>query len=264
MPISPSRSESSALASPERADRLPVASVQRELRDGGVELDLGGHVADLLGERERLARRRPPAAGVVAVGALEVMAERHQREHGLVGVGAACQLDRPLEVLARLHGVADAPEHAAEDPVRAARRTHLAEPLGEPQRLLGGVDREHVVAGLHVQPRRLLVEAHERQRRLAVLDQVDAALVVLDRLLALALVRQRGADLAVQLGHALEVLAAAVVVERPLPDVDRDVHAAEPQRDVALLLEDPRDRLLVVAGLLERAPRSWRDASAFE
>ena len=64
------------------------------------------------------------------------MAERHHREHRLVRVGVPCQLDRALEVLARLDGVADAPEDAAEDAVRAARGAHLAEALGEPQRLL--------------------------------------------------------------------------------------------------------------------------------
>ena len=37
-----------------------------------------------------------------------------------------------------------------EDAMRAARRTHLSETLGKSQRLLRGVDREHVVADLHV------------------------------------------------------------------------------------------------------------------
>ncbi len=193
-----------------------------------------------------------------------MVAERQQREHRLVRVGAARELDRALEVLARLHGVADAPEDAAEDAVRAARRAHLAEALGEPQRLLGGVDREHVVARLHVQPGRLLVQAHERERRLAVLDQVDAPLVVLDRLLALALVREPGADLAVQLGDVLEVLAAAVVLERPLPDVDRGVDAAEPQRDVALLLQQPGDAPRHPRRPARARPRSCENASALE
>ena len=181
-----------------------------------------------------------------------MVAEGHQREHRLVRVRAARELDRALEVLARLDGVADAAEDAAEDAVSAARGANLAEALGEPQRLLRGVDREHVVARLHVQPGGLLIQAHERERRLAVLDQVDASLVVLDRLLALALVRQPGADLAVQLGDVLEVLAAAVMIERPLPDVDRGVDAAEPQRDIALLLEQAGERLGILAGLLER------------
>ena len=180
------------------------------------------------------------------------MAERRQREDGLVRVRPARELDGALQVLARLHGVADAPEHAAEDAVGAARGANLAEALGEPQRLLRGVDRQHVVARLHVQPGRLLIQAHERERRLAVLDQVDASLVVLDRLLALSLVREPGADLAVKLGDVLEILATAVMIERPLPDVDRGVDAAEPQRDVALLLEQAGDRVGILAGLLAR------------
>ena len=137
-----------------------------------------------------------------------MVAEREQREDRLAVVGAARQLDRALEVLARLRGVADAPEHAPEDPVRAAGRARLAEPLRQPQRLLGGVDREHVVARVHVEPGGLLVQAHELQARRPVLQQVDALLVVLDRRLALALVPQRRADLAVQVGHPLEVLLA--------------------------------------------------------
>ena len=128
------------------------------------------------------------------------------------------QLHRALQVLARLLGVADAAEHAAEDPVRAAGRARLAEPLGQAQRLLRRVDGEHVVAGVEVEPGGLLVEPHELEPRRAVLEQVDALLVVLDGRLALALVRERGADLAVQVGHALEVLLAAVPVEALLPD----------------------------------------------
>ena len=104
-------------------------------------------------------------------------------------VRAARELDGPLEVLAGLLGVADAPEHAAEDPVRAAGGARLAELLGEPQRLLGRVDGEHVVAGVQVEPGGLLVEADELDARWPVLQEVDALLVVLDRRLALALVR---------------------------------------------------------------------------
>src|ERR1700730_10622494 len=82
--------------------------------------------------------------------------------------------------------------------------------LGEPQGLLGGVDGEHVVADLHVQPGGLLVEAHQRKGGGTVLDQVDALLMVLDRLRALSLVCERGADLAVQLGYVLEIVSLAV------------------------------------------------------
>ena len=164
-----------------------------------------------------LARRRPPPS----------RAARRAR-----------QLDGALEVLARLLGVADAAEHAAEDPVRAAGGARLAEPLGQAQRLLGRVDGEHVVAGVEVQPGRLLVEAHQLEPRRAVLQQVDALLVVLDGRLALALVRERGADLAVQVRHPLEVLLDAVPVEALEPDRDRLVHAAEAQRHVAELLAD--------------------------
>jgi hypothetical protein len=89
-----------------------------------------------------------------------------------------------------------------------------------------GVDGEHVVAGVEVQPRGLLVEPHELDPRRAVLQQVDALLVVLDRRLALALVRQRRADLAVEVGHPLEVLLPAVPVEAVRPHADRLVHAA--------------------------------------
>ena len=73
----------------------------------------------------------------------------------------------------------------------------------------------------------------------AVLQQVDAALVVVDRGPALALVPQGGADLAVQVGDARQVLLLAVVLEAALPDRDRGVDAAQPQGDVSLLLADP-------------------------
>ena len=110
-----------------------------------------------------------------------MVAEREQGPHPLGLVGAARKLDRALEVLARLLEVADAAKDAAEDPVGAARSRRLAEPLGQPQRLLGGVDREHVVSGVHVERRRLLVEAHQLDAGRAVLEQVDALLVVVDR-----------------------------------------------------------------------------------
>jgi len=61
-------------------------------------------------------------------------------------------------------------------------------------------------------------------------------------------VSQPGADLAVQLGDVLEILTRAVVVERPSPDLDRRIHPAEPQGDIALLLEQAGDRTGILAG----------------
>ena len=50
-----------------------------------------------------------------------------------------------------------------------------------------------------------------------------------------------GADLAVQVGHPRSRSSwPALVLEALLPDLDRRVDAAEAQRDVALLLADPR------------------------
>ena len=247
MPTRPSRSASSALASAPRRASSHSPRSKRELPERRPQLDLRRHVADPLGQRERLAVAR--AGGlVVALGVLEVVPERLQRQHRLRGVRLARQRDRALEVLARLRGVADAPEHAAEDPVRAARGARLAERLREPQRLLGRVDRQHVVADLHVQPGGVLVEPHQRQRRLAVLDQVDALLVVLDRALALALVRERRADLAMELGDVNGVVLAALVLEAALPRGDRRLDPAEAQGDVARLLGDALRRGLVLAG----------------
>ena len=217
-----------------------------------MQLDLGRQVADLLRERERLGvglGRRV----VVRVGDLEVVAERQQRADGLGLVRPAGEVDGALEVLARLRRVADAAEDAAEDAVCAGGRARLAEPLGQAQRLLRGVDGEHVVARVHVERRRLLVEADELEARRAVLQQVDALLVVVDRLLALALVPQRGADLAVQVADPREVLLRAVVLEALLPDLDGGVDAAHAQRDVALLLADPRERLRVMGQRRSRA-----------
>src|SRR5207247_2418706 len=85
-------------------------------------------------------------------------------------------------------------------------RSAVAEALGEAKRLLGRVDREHVVAGVHVEGGRLLVEADELEARRPILEQIDAALVVLDRPLAIALVPERSADLAVQVPDPRQVL----------------------------------------------------------
>ena len=191
---------------------LPVGAVDGELREPGVQLDLRRQHPDLLGEREGLlvGLARPAHVGL---GDLELAPERRQGEDRLPVVGATRELHRPLQVLARLLGVADAAEHAPEDPVRAARGARLAEALGQPQRLLGRVDGEHVVARVEVEPGRLLVEAHQLEPRRPVLQQVDALLVVLDGRLALALVREPGTDLAMQVSHPLEVLLAAVPVE---------------------------------------------------
>ena len=184
-----------------------------------------------------------------------MVAEREQRADRLALVRAARELDRALQVLARLGRVADPAEDAPEDPVRAAGRARLAEPLGQAQRLLGRVDREHVVAGVHVQPGGLLVEADELEARRPVLQQVRALLVVVERLLALALVPQAGADLAVQVAHPPQVLLRAVELEAFVPHLDRGVHAPHAQRDVALLLAYPRERRRVVrAADLARGP----------
>ena len=62
LPTRPSRSASSALASLARAHLLPIAAVEGELGERRAQLDLGGDVADPLGQRERLAvacARRP-------------------------------------------------------------------------------------------------------------------------------------------------------------------------------------------------------------
>ena len=207
LPVRPSRSASWPDASASPLDALPVAAVGGELGERGVQLDLRGQVAGLLGELERLLVGGAGAL-VVGLGDLEVVAEGEQRPHRLGRIGLARQLDRALEVLAGALGVADAAEDAAEDPVGAARRRRLAESLGEPQRLLGGVDREHVVAGVHVERGGLLVEAHQLEAGRAVLEQVDALLVVLDRALAVALVPEPGADLAVQVADPGQVLLA--------------------------------------------------------
>ena len=227
---------------------LPIAAIDGQRRERRVDLDLRRQVAGLQREVERGAVGLPGLV-VVGLGDLEVVAERVQRPHRLARVALARQLDRPLEVLARPLGVADAAEDAAEDSVRAACRGRLTEALGEAQRLLGGVDREHVVAGVHVERGRLLVEPDELDARLPVLEQVDAALVVLDRALAVALVPEAGADLAMQVPDPGQVLLAAVIFERLLPGGDRAVDAAESQGDVAELLGDPRPRLRVEAPL---------------
>ena len=183
-----------------------------------------------------------------------MVAEREQRPHRLRRIGLAGELDRALEVLAGALGVADAAEDAAEDPVGAARGPGLAEALGEPQRLLRGVDREHVVAGVHVERGGLLVQPHELEAGRAVLEQVDAALVVLDRGLAVALLPEPGADLAMQVADPGEVLLAAVVLHALVPGAHGAIDAAEQQRDVAELLRDPGDGLPVELAAERRAP----------
>ena len=181
-----------------------------------------------------------------------MVAEGEQGEDRLGLVEAAGELDRALQVLARLRHVADAAEDAAEDPVGAAGGARLAEPLGQSQRLLGRVDRQHVVARLHVERGRLLVEADELERGLPVLEQVDALLVVFDRGLALAAMPQRSADLAMKAGHAFEVLLAAVELQALLPYLDCRVHATESQGNVTFLLADAGARRLLVAAELAR------------
>ena len=60
-----------------------------------MQLDLRGHVADPLGERERVAVGALRLL-VVALGVLEMVAQREHREHRLVLVGVARELDRAL------------------------------------------------------------------------------------------------------------------------------------------------------------------------
>src|SRR5204862_1560520 len=86
----------------------------------------------------------------------------------------------------------------------------------------------------------LVVEANQLDAGRAVLQQVDALLVVLDRALAVALVPEARADLPVQVADPSQVLLAAMELEAPLPDLDRPVHATEPKRHVTELLGDPR------------------------
>src|ERR671924_2420682 len=68
---------------------------------------------------------------------------------------------------------------------------------------------------------------------------------MLDRGLALPLVREPGADLTVEVRHPLEILLPTVPIEALAPDRDRLVDPPEPQRDVTELLADPDQRRLV-------------------
>ena len=53
-------------------DLLPIAAIERQLGERRLQLDLGGHVADALGERERLLVAGV-GAPVVALGVLEAV-----------------------------------------------------------------------------------------------------------------------------------------------------------------------------------------------
>ena len=171
-----------------------------------------------------------------------MVAEGEQGADRLGSIRLARECHGALQVLARLLRVSDPPEDPAEDAVGATRRPSLVEALGEPQGLLRGVDREHVVPGVHVEGGRFLVEPDELDARRAVLEQVDPALVVVDRRAPLPLVPERGADLPMQIGDAGEVLLLAVVGEAALPDADGGVDAPHSEGDVALLLADPGDQ----------------------
>jgi hypothetical protein len=50
-----------------------------------------------------------------------------------------------------------------------------------------------------------------------------------------------------EVGQPLQILVPAVMLEALFPHLDRGVHAAEPERGVALLLAHSRERLGVVA-----------------
>ncbi len=131
-----------------------------------MELYLRRQVADPLGDTERLAVSVGCRA-VIGLGHLEVVAERQERPDRLGGIRVAGKLHRALEVLARPLGVADPPEDAAEDAVRAACRGRFLQALGQAERLLRGVDGKHVVARVHIERGRFLVEAHELEARRA-------------------------------------------------------------------------------------------------
>src|SRR5437764_379802 len=73
--------------------------------------------ATAVGQLDRLGERRAGCV-VFRFRDLEVVAQRQERPDRLAVVRAARQVDRLLEVLARLGRVADASEDAAEDAVR--------------------------------------------------------------------------------------------------------------------------------------------------
>jgi len=74
---------------------------------------------------------------------------------------------------------------------------------------------------VHVEGRRLLVQADELEAWRPVLEQVDSLLIVLDRAFAVPLVPEARADLAVQVADPRQILLAAVEVQALAPDLGR-------------------------------------------
>ena len=126
--------------------------------------------------------------------------------------------------------------------MRTAGRGGLLQLLREAQCLLGRIDRQHVVAGVHVQRRCLLVEAHELARRGAVLQDADTPLVALDCGPQLTLLPQRSGQLAVQVPEPDQILFPALELEALLPGRDGRVDTAQEECDVAVLLAHARAR----------------------
>jgi len=126
-------------AVPFDAARNMIGAGARKLIERGLELDLRGHLADSLGQRQAL-----DISGVgrlvIAFEMLEMVAEREQGEDQLAVIRIAGELDRPFQVLSRLLDVADPAEHSPEDAVGSAGGSRLTQLLGEAQGLLGGVD----------------------------------------------------------------------------------------------------------------------------
>ena len=203
-------------------DVRPRGGVHGELSQRRLQLDLRRHVADLVGELQRLLASSPRRR-VVGLSDLEMAAQREQGPNGFARVGLPRQLHRPLEASPRLLEIADPAEDATEGEMGATGRNRLPERLRQALGLLGRVDREHVVAGLDVQRRRLLVELDQLPAGIAVLEQVDPLLEVGDRSSPVRLVPEARADLAVQLRRSRPVVGALLVVERLRPARDRGI-----------------------------------------
>src|ERR687897_876573 len=102
-------------------DLLPVPRLHGELTERRVQLDLGGEIAYLLGDLERLA---VGLGGSLVIGLrdLEVVAEGEQGADRFGSIRLARERHGALQVLARLLRVSDPPEDPAEDSVGATRR----------------------------------------------------------------------------------------------------------------------------------------------
>ena len=209
-----------------RLDGVPFTAVEGERRERGVQLDLRRQVADPLGDLERLAvglggrrrsrprRSRSGSPARAAPGSPRPGPTRAPARPSARGSRGRARSRRSARTRGRRSRARGSRPRASSR--RSARRSAFS----------GGVDREHVVAGVHVERGGLLVQAHELEAGRPVLQQVDPALVVADRALAVALVPEPGADLAVQVADPRQVLLAAVVLEALLPELDGAVDAA--------------------------------------